>query len=221
MNDQITPTPSAELDLDDWLATGERTSHHVYLYARMDLIADIERLEAKIPEDQREAPKSDGALGGDYDEYAEERAQIRDLYQRIDASKRVFRVTSQTQQEIDALRDKVAEELAEEIDKAAAKGRKEAHRDAKRMGVTNANELNALMRNGAKEEADALLRQEATVRMIAASTTAETSEGSWANLSIEQVRTLGARLGDAQMGRLADAALRAHHEVPEVTVPKS
>lgn len=64
MNDQNTPAPSSELDFDAWLAGGERTTHNVNLYARMDLIAEVETLEAQRITVQ-ETPEDDRALGGD------------------------------------------------------------------------------------------------------------------------------------------------------------
>lgn len=217
MNDQI--TPSAELDLDEWLATGERTTHTVNLYARMDLIAEIDQLEAQKV-DAPVVPEGEEALGGENNPNAELETQISALYQRIDASKRVFRVTALTRQEIDKIRETVLSECSEQIDAAAKLGRDEAKKTAKRMEVTVPGDINALVRVGAKEFTDKVIERETTLRMIADATSMQL-RGQWVKLSLDQTRTLYEKLGESQIGLLADAAYKANNETPEVTVPKS
>lgn len=219
MNDQITPVPSAELDLDEWLATGERTAHTVNLYARLDLIAEIDALDAQKV-DAPAALEGEEALGGDRNPNAELDAQIADLYQRIDASKRVFRVTALTRPEIDSIRETVLSECSDQIDAAAKLGREEAKKTAKRMEVTVPADINALVRVGAKEFTDKVIDRETTLRMIADATSMQL-RGGWVKLTLDQTRTLYEKLGESQIGLLADAAYKANTETPEVTVPKS
>ncbi|UXN31013.1 hypothetical protein [Glutamicibacter sp. M10] len=211
--------PNAELDLDQWLATGERNTHNVNLYARMDLIAEVEALEAqKQPVEQ--VAEGDEALGGTNNPNAELEAQIDDLWNRIDQSKRVFRVTALTKQETDAIREKVLDECSDKIDKAAAMGRTEAKKTCKRMEISVPADINAYLRIGVKEFTDKVINHETTLRMIAEATKMQVGEG-WKQLTLDQTRTLYEKLGESQIGLLADAAYKANNETPEVTVPKS
>ncbi|GAA0188003.1 hypothetical protein [Glutamicibacter creatinolyticus] len=219
MNDQIHPTPSTELDLNEWLATGERTTHTVNLYARLDLIAEIDALEAQKV-DAPAAPEGEEALGGERNPNAELDAQIADLYQRIDASKRVFRVTALTRAEIDSIRETVLSECSDKIDAAAKLGRDEARKTCKRMEITVPADINAYVRIGVKEFTDNLINRETTLRMIAQATSVQVRD-QFVQLDLDQTRTLYEKLGESQAGLLADAADKANNETPEVTVPKS
>lgn len=212
-------TPSAELDLDAWLETGERTTHEVKIFARMDLVAEVEALEAQLVPVET-VPEGEEALGGNDNPNAELEARINDLWDRIAASRRVFRVTALTQQEIDAIRETVLTECSDEIDKAAAFGRAEAKKTCKRMEVTVPADINALVRVGVKEFTDKVINRETTLRMIAKATTLQNGS-EYFPLTLDQTRTIYEKLGEAQVGLLADAARKANHEVPQVTVPKS
>lgn len=212
-------TPISELDLDEWLAMGERTVHNVNLYARFDLIAEIDALEAqKVPVE--EVPEGDEALGGNNNPNAALEAQIDELYTRINASKKIFRVTSLTDAEIAGIRETVLTECSEEIDKQAELGKKEARKTASRMEVKTPADVNAMVRLGVNEFTKKFIDRETRLRMIAASTTI-TNKGKLVDLTLEQTRTLYEKLGEAQMRLLADASARATQDIPEVTVPKS
>lgn len=218
MENQNTPTPNAELDLDEWLAIGERVTHNVHLYARMDLIAEVDALEAQKT-DAPDVPETDRALGEDTNPNAALEAQINDLYKRIDESKRVFRVTALTTQEIDETREAVLKECSDKIDEAAKLGAHEARKTAKRMEVTVPADINALVRVGVKEFTDKVINHETTLRMIAQATKMQ-SRGTWVQVTLDQTRTLHEKLGESQIGVLADAAYKANNETPEITVPK-
>lgn len=212
-------TPNSELDLDQWLATGERNTHNVNLYARMDLIAEVEALEAK-KQAVEEVPEGDEALGGNTNPNTALEAEIDDMWMRIDQSKRVFRVTALTKQEIDSIRESVLKECSEKIDEAATMGRAEAKKTCKRMEITLPADINAYVRIGVKEFTDKLIDHETTLRMIAQATKMQIRE-SWSQVTLDQTRTLYEKLGESQIGLLADAAYKANNETPEVTVPKS
>ncbi len=218
MNDQITQT--AELDLDNWLAGGERTTHNVNLFARYDLLAEIDTLEAQRVKVET-TPEGDEALGGNKNPNASIDEQIEELEARIYASKKVFRVSALTKEEIDDIRELVLNECSEDIDKAAALGRQEAKKTAKRMEISVPADINALVKIGAKEFTDKLISRETTLRRIAQATKTQNSAGDWVPLSLEQIRTLYAKLGETQISLLADAAYQAENTAPKVTVPKS
>lgn len=212
-------TPSAELDLDEWLALGERTVHNVNLYARFDLIAEIDALEAqRVPVE--EVPEGDEALGGNSNPNASIDAEIDELKLRIHASKKIFRVTSLTDAEIADIRETVLTECSDEIDKQAELGKNEARKTAARMEVKTPADVNALVRLNVNEFTRKFIERETRLRMIAASTTIM-NKGKLVDLTLEQTRTLYEKLGEAQMRLLADASARATKDIPEVTVPKS
>ncbi|MGH3651553.1 hypothetical protein [Glutamicibacter sp.] len=212
-------TPNAELDLDDWLAMGERTVHNVNLYARFDLIAEIDALEAqKVPVE--EVPEDDEALGGNSNPNAGLDAEIDELKMRIHASKRIFRVTSLTDAEIADIRETVLTECSKEIDKQAELGKSEARKTAARMEVKTPADVNALVRVNVNEFTRKFIERESRLRIIAASTTLM-NKGQLVSLDLEQARTLYEKLGEAQMRLLSDANARATQDIPEVTVPKS
>lgn len=211
--------PNSELDLDEWLAMGERTVHNVNLYARFDLIAEIDALEAqKVPVE--EVPEGDEALGGNSNPNAGLDAEIDELKMRIHASKRIFRVTSLTDAEIAGIRETVLTECSEEIDKQAELGKNEARKTAARMEVKTPADVNALVRVNVNEFTRKFIERESRLRIIAASTTLM-NNGKLVDLTLEQARTLYEKLGEAQMRLLSDANARATQDIPEVTVPKS
>lgn len=218
MTENPTPTPSSELDFDEWLAGGERTTHYVSLYARMDLIADIERLEADLVEDPK-IKDSDLSLGGEADPNAELRVEIKALYARLDQSRREFRVSALTSSENEAITEEVRKDLSDEIDKAAAYGRDQAKKTAKRCGVTATNDINRLISVGGNEEASRVIGDEVYLRRIAAAATT-LQKGSWVPLEVSHVRAIHQKLGQAQTDLLAHAAVKASDDVPAVTVPK-
>lgn len=211
--------PNSELDLDEWLAMGERTVHNVNLYARFDLIAEIDALEAQ-KQPVEEVPEGDEALGGNSDPNAGLDAEIDELKMRIHASKRIFRVTSLTDAEIAEIRETVLTECSEDIDKQAELGKNEARKTAARMEVKTPADVNALVRVNVNEFTRKFIERESRLRIIAASTTLM-NNGKLVDLTLEQARTLYEKLGEAQMRLLSDANARATQDIPEVTVPKS
>ncbi|MGV2853772.1 hypothetical protein ACNPON_18530 [Glutamicibacter sp. AGC13] len=211
--------PNSELDLDEWLAMGERTVHNVNLYNRFDLIAEIDALEAqKVPVE--EVPEGDEALGGNSNPNAGLDAEIDELKMRIHASKKIFRVTSLTDAEIAGIRETVLTECSKEIDKQAELGKNEARKTAARMEVKIPADVNALVRVNVNEFTRKFIERESRLRIIAASTTLM-NKGQLVSLDLEQARTLYEKLGEAQMRLLSDANARATQDIPEVTVPKS
>lgn len=212
-------TPTIELDFDEWLAGGERTTHHVTLFARLDLLAEIEQLEKQRVPYQAPA-EGDEALGGDIDPNAELDAKIETFEAQIYASKREFRVSAITYNEEQDLLDQIRKDLAPEIEAAAAEGRREAKTTAKLMDITAPADINNLARVGAKEKTDAVVSRELRVRKIAMAAKTRI-KGEWAPLNRDQVERMLTILGDAQMGLIADAVISSSDDVPVVTVPKS
>ena len=218
MSENITPT--SELDLDDWLATGKRTTHNVNLFARFDLLAEIDALEAqKVPSIL--TPDAEQSLGGEADPNAEIKAQIEALEAKIWESKKVFRASNINQDEIDSIREEVLKECKDEIDKASAFGKSEALNTCKRMDIKDPADINAMVRIGVKEFADKVINRETTLRMIQKSVTTQNKAGDWVSLSLEQIKSLHAKLGEQQIDVLANAVYKANNDAPEVTVPKS
>jgi hypothetical protein len=208
----MTETPGTDdFNLDDWLDGIQRTQRSVTLYARPDLLADIDELEAQqrqaaeIPEEDRAAGES---TGGKLQE------KIDALYVALDASKLVFRVSFLDDQEQDAIAEAVKAELKDEADKAAADARKEAKEKCKRLEITTPGDINTLARTMANAAADAVISREVNIRTIAAAVVTP-------KLSVDQVRKLYTKVGDAQIKLLSMAYTRASIEAPQVTVPKS
>lgn len=212
-------TPTTELDFDEWLAGGERTTHHVNLFGRLDLMAEIEQLEKQRVPYQAPA-EGDEALGGDTDPNAELDAKIEAFEAQIYASKREFRVSAITYNEEQDLLDQIRKDLATEIEAAAAEGRREAKTTAKLMDITAPADINNLARVGAKEKTDAVVSRELRVRKIAMAAKTRI-KGEWAPINRDQVERMLTILGDAQMGLIADAVISSSDDVPLVTVPKS
>ncbi|MEO5317592.1 hypothetical protein PV761_03225 [Arthrobacter sp. CC3] len=200
-----------EFNLDNWLDGIQRTERSVTLYARPDLLADIDELEAQqrqaatIPEEDRAAGES---TGGKLQE------KIDSLYIALDASKLVFRVSFLDDEEQNAIESQVKTDLKAEADKAAADARREARDKCKRLEITTANDINTIARQMANAAADKVIEREVSVRTIAAAVVSP-------KLSVEQVRKLYTKVGDAQISLLSMAYSRASNEAPQVTVPKS
>lgn len=211
-------TPAAELDLDAWLATGERTTHNVNLFARYDLFAEIDALEAQRVAAE-EVPEGDEALGGNTNPNADLDAEIEAIEARIYASKKVFRVASVTDAEREEIRKAVLKECSTQIDEEAKLGASEARKSAKRMEISVPADINNLVRIGVNEFTDKLIKRETSLRIIAQSTTVQVGD-QWAPVTLEQVRSLYEKLGEQQIGLLANAAMQSRKS-PEVTVPKS
>lgn len=219
-NENTEHSPAVELDLDSWLATGERTTHNVNLYARMDLIAEIEELEAQIPAVQRKAPENEDSLGGsEADPYEDLRLQIRELEERIHASKKVFRVTALTQQEIKDARRKVEDEFKDEIDAAAVRGREEGKRTAKNLGATIPGDINQMVRIGATKAIEEVVERELSIELLARAVQIK-QDGQLIPLTTKNVRKLYDKLGEGQVGLLSQAAKRANSQIPKVTPGK-
>lgn len=204
-------TPKEEFNLDNWLDGIQRTERSVTLYGRPDLLADIDVLEAQqrtastIPEEDRAAGES---TGGKLQE------QIDELYIALDASKLVFRVSFLDDEEQNAIVEGVKADLKDAADKAAAAARKEARERCKRMEITQPNDINTFTRQMANAAADKVIEREVSIRTIAAAVVSP-------RLSVEQVRKLYTKVGDAQIALLSQAYSRASNEAPKVTVPKS
>lgn len=200
-----------EFNLDNWLDGIQRTERSVTLYARPDLLADIDELEAKqrqaaeIPEEDRAAGESTGGVLQE---------KIDNLYIALDASKLVFRVSFLDDEEQNAIREGVKADLKAEADAAAAAGRKEAREKCKRLEITQPNDINTISRTMASTAADKVIEREVSIRTIAAAVVSP-------KLSVDQVRKLYTKVGDAQIGLLNVAYSRASNEAPQVTVPKS
>lgn len=208
----MTETPGTDgFDLDNWLDGIQRTERSVTLYARPDLLADIDELEAQkrqaadIPDEDRSMGES---TGGKLQE------KIDALYVALDASKLIFRVSFLDDQEQDAIATTVKAELKSEADRAAAEARQEGRDKCKRLEITNANDINTLARTMANAAADAVIAREVNVRTIAAAVVSP-------KLTVDQVRKLYTRVGDAQIALISAAYSRASNEAPQVTVPKS
>jgi hypothetical protein len=219
MTENQIPAPSAELDFDAWLAGGERAAHYVNLYSRLDLIASIEELQKQLVAID-EVTEGDEAMGGNEDPNEDLHEQVNALYAEVDASKREFRVEALTDEESDEIQKQVRTDLSDQIDAAATEGQTEARKTAKRLGITAPGDINNLVRVGANETATALVNREAALRKIAQATKVRQG-GDWLPLTVGQVRALYKKLGQAQIDMLADAAMKAANEVPEVTIPKS
>lgn len=207
-----TEAPTEVLDLDAWLDGAHRAERSVTLYARADLLADIDQLEAKlrqateIPEEDRSY--ADGPAGADI------QAKIDALYVELDASKLVVRVTSLEDTEYNDIVEQVKKDLKSEADAAARKARDEAREKCRRLEITAANDVNAFIRPAANAAAEAVVEREVSIRTIAAAVVSP-------KMSVEQVRKLYKRIGDAQVALLSQAFTRASLEAPQVTVPKS
>lgn len=208
----MTETPGTDdFNLDNWLDGIQRTERSVTLYARPDLLADIDELEAQLRA-VAQIPEEDRSMGDDGG--AKIQSKIDDLYTALDASKLVFRVSFLDDQEQESITDAVKADLKDEADKAAAKARQEAREKCRRLEITQPNDINALARTAANTAADAVITREVSIRTIAAAVVSP-------KLTVEQVRKLYTKVGDSQIKLLSMAYTRASIEAPQVTVPKS
>jgi hypothetical protein len=198
-------------NLDNWLDGIQRTERSVTLYARPDLLADIDELEAKLRL-AGEVPEEDRAMSDSTGGKLQE--QIDALYIALDASKQVFRVSFLDDEEVNAIQETVKAELKGVADKAAADARKEAREKCKRLEITQPNDINNVMRTMANAAADKVIEREVSVRTLAAAVVSP-------KLSVDQVRKLYTKVGDAQIALLSMAYSRAANEAPQVAVPKS
>lgn len=201
-----------ELNLDDWLDGSKRTERSVTLYGRADLLADIDELEAQLRQVKDIEPQDrvfgESATGSDLER------RIDDLYIELDQSKMVFRVSFLDDEELTAISEQVKKDLKEEADKAAAEARKEAREKCRRLEITAANDINTFIRQMANTAADNVIEREINVRTIAAAVVSP-------KISVEQVRKLYKKVGDAQIKLITMAYSRAAVEAPQVAVPKS
>lgn len=213
-------TEIIEPDFDDWLAGGERKAHFVTLYARADLYADIEELERKRVVADTVAEEDRGIADAPHNPNAELDDRINALWGQLDASKREFRVSSRTKDEVKEIRAAVVDELKTEADEASAKARQNAKENAKRLGITAANDINALVRNQAAQAYAEVIDAEVDIRVLAESISIRKGDD-WLPLSVAQVRALQKKLGGSQMNAINQAYARAAGEAPVVTAPKS
>ena len=202
---------TAPLDLDAWLDGAHRTARSVTLYARADLLADIDVLEAKLRQ-VKDVPEEDRSYA-DTDEATQIQSDIDKLYVQMASSAMEFRVTSLEDTEYNAIVDQVKKDLKDEADKAAAAARAEAREKCRRLEITAANDINAFVRPAANAAADAVIEREVSIRTIAAAVLSP-------KLTVDQVRRLYSQLGDSQVALLSQAYTRAAIEAPQVNVPK-
>lgn len=200
------------INLDDWLDGAKRTERSVTLYARNDLLADIDELEAKLRQVQ-EVPFEDRSMG-ESAPGKDLQDKIDELYIELDQSKMVFRVSFLDDEELEAVNEEVKKDLKNEIDKAASAARAEAREKCKRSEVTAVNDINTIVRTMANTAAEEVIRKEADLRTI---TQAVVSP----QLTLTQARKLAKTVGEAQMNLLKQAYSRAAVEAPQVAVPKS
>ena len=200
-----------DFDLDAWLDGAKRTERAVTVYARADLLADIDRLEvekrtlAAIPEEDRSLSDGDGSGLQD---------QIDVLNVQLDKSKMELRVTFLDDEEQDAIREAVKKDLKEAADKAAANARKEALINCERTGITAANDKNEVMRRMALSAVNKVIEREVSLRTLADCVVSP-------KMSLDQVRKLYTKIGESQLAVITAAYSRASNEAPEVQVPKS
>lgn len=200
------------LNLDDWLDGAKRTERSVTLYARNDLLADIDELEAKLRQ-VAEVPFEDRSMG-ESAPGKDLQDKIDELYVELGESKMVFRVSFLDDDELEAITEEVKKDLKNEIDKAASAARAEAREKCKRLEISAVNDINTMVRTMANTAADEVIRKEADLRTI---TQAVVSP----KLTLTQARKLAKTVGEAQMGLLKQAYSRAAVEAPQVAVPKS
>ena len=215
------PAPNAEFDFDAWLADGERVTHTVNLFARMALLDEIDKLKDKLVDIPQVSEDDESMAGEAPNPNTELEQQIQALEMRVWESKLAFQVVGRTSTEVDAIRDTVLKECAEDIDAAAGRGRAEAQKMAKRGGVTVASDIGALVRMGGIEQSQKVINHEINLRIVAESAHIITPSGALQPLNVERVRQMINQLGDQQVGLLVDAAYKAKDDAPKVTVPKS
>lgn len=204
--------PENDFDLDAWLDGAKRTERAVTVYARADLLADIDRLEAEKATE--EAANGLERSFGDLATPARIQAKIDALYVQMDASKLELRVGTLVDDELEAIRTKTQAEIKGDLDEAAKNAREDAKVQCKRAEITAVNDINQIVRNAAMAAVKATLDREVNIRTVAAALVHP-------RMSVDQVRKLYAKIGDAQVGLISKAYTRASIETPQVQVPKS
>lgn len=217
MTENLNLDKESDIDFDEWLSGGARKAHYVTLYARADLIADIEELEKRRVV-EAVVREEDTSLGGEPSPNAELDERIRALYLQLDASKREFRVTGLSETELEAIRSEVRKDLKDEIDRIAAEAREEAKATVRRMGTLSAAETNNVLRGKALDASNKFIDMETSIRALAQTTTTKRN-GEWVPISEDQFRRMLDVIG-AQVDLLNRAFSRAANEAPVVTVPK-
>jgi len=211
----------SEINFDDWLATGAVTTRHVNLFSRLDLLAEIDELETTLVKVEDYPMPAEEALGGQWeDPNKETNAKIDALWEEIGKSKRSFRVKALNSDKIQELRRDVLETFKDEIDKEAAKGRAIARENAKRLEITDPKEINALVRESARNYIESYVAFEVGVKLIAATATTQNADGTWVPLKEDQIRQLAEIVGDQQINLLSQAGHSANTEIPDVTPSK-
>lgn len=201
-----------EFNLDAWLDGAKRTERAVTLYARADLLADIDKLKAQMralaptPEDD-DSYASDGPA-------ADLQAKIDALYIQMDASKIELRVSTLIDEEINTIEAEVKKDLKAEADAAAAAAREDAKVQCRRAEVTAVNDINSIVRQAATAAAQNVFTRETNIRTITAAVVSP-------KMTADQVRKLYRVLGDKQVGLISAAYSQASNEAPQVAVPKS
>lgn len=205
------PETTDDFDLDAWLDGAKRTERAVTVYARADLLADIDRLEAEkaVEEAVNGAERSIADDGG-----ARIQAKIDALLFDLDKSKLELRVTFLDDEEQNAIRDAVKKDLKETADEAAKKAAQEARDSCRRAEITAVNDVNQIVRRMTTEAANKVIEREVSIRTLAACIVSP-------RMSVDQVRKLYTKIGDSQLAVITAAYTRASVEAPEVQVPKS
>jgi hypothetical protein len=204
------PELNEEIDVAAWLDGAKRTERSVTVYARADLLADIDKLEAEkrtlasIPEDDR-------SLGDDEGRALQE--QIDALYVQLDKSKMELRVTFLDDEEQDAIREAVKTDFKEAADKAATKARKEALVNCERTGIVSVNDKNDVVRRMALSAVNKVIEREVSLRTLTECLVSP-------KMTREQVGQMYGKIGEAQLALITAAYSRASNEAPEVQVPK-
>lgn len=207
-NPEATPE---EFDFDAWLDGVKRTERAVTVYGRGDLLAVTDKLEAElrtlasIPEADRSMADSDGTAV---------QAQIDALYGQLDKSKLELRVSFLDDEEQATIRKAVKKELKEAADVASREAAQEARESCGRAEIKVPADINQVVRRMTTEAANQVFEREISIRTLAACMVHPV-------MSVEQVRKLYTKIGDAQVAEITKAYTRASIEAPEVQVPKS
>lgn len=197
------------LNVDEWLAGLQKPKHPVRIYQRPDLAGQIESLEKQL-----ETLKDEGdeeSLGES--RAADVEAEIEQLAQEFhDASLTVW-VTSLGPEEIEEIAEGVRSDLKKERNDLAEKARNEARQNAKRLGLESPQEINRLVRESVEQADSMLVSKEANIRILAKAIVEPA-------FTVDQIRTLGERLGQGQLNRLEQAFRAITNSTPEASVPK-
>lgn len=205
------PETTDSFDLDAWLDGAKRTERAVTVYARADLLADIDRLEAEKATEAA-IPDEDRAMNDGHGSRLQ--SQIDALLIQLDKSKLELRVTFLDDEEQNAIRDAVKADLKETANDAAKKAAQEARESCKRAEISAVNDINQVVRRMTTEAASKVIEREVSIRTLAACVVSP-------HMNVEQVRKLYTKIGDSQLAVITAAYTRASVEAPEVQVPKS